>query len=92
MAQNRNIILAGDFNINLLRLNERDVFAEFVDLLTSNSFYPKITLPTRFSHLNATLIDNVFSNLNLNTLDDTSGILINKLSDHQPYFTLIENT
>ena len=57
-SQNRNIISAGDFNINLLRLNERDVFAEFVDLLTSKSFYPKITLPTRFSHLNATLIDN----------------------------------
>ena len=30
--------------------------------------------------------------MNLNTLDDTSGILINKFSDHQPYFTLIHNT
>ena len=30
--------------------------------------------------------------MNLNTLDDTSGILINKFSDHPPYFTLIHNT
>ena len=87
-----NIILAGDFNINLLRLNDRDVFAEFFDLLTSNGFYPKITLPTRFAPHTATLIDNFFSNLNLNVLDETSGILINKFSDHQPYFTIIHRT
>ena len=78
-----NIILAGDFNINLLRLNDRDVFAECFDLLTSNSFYPKITLPTRFSPHTATLIDNFFK-----CFSRDLGY-INEFSDHQPYFTMI---
>ena len=52
-------------------------------------FFPKITLPTRISDHSCTLIDNIFSN-NIE-LRDTSGILMNQLSDHQMVFTNIEN-
>ena len=83
------IVLAGDFNINLLKVNERDIFDEFLDTMVSNGFFPKITLPTRFSNRNGTLIDNFFCKISKSTLSAISGILIKKFSDHQPYFTFI---
>ena len=60
-------------------------------MLTNHSFFPKITLPTRLSLKHGTLIDNLFCKLSEHTLETTSGILIKKFSDHQPYFTLIDN-
>ncbi len=55
------------------------------------SFYPKITLPTRLSNKYGTLIDNSFCKLTEATLDTTSGVLIKKFSDNQPYFTILKN-
>ena len=54
------VIIGGDFNINLLRLNEREKFQEFYDMFVTDNLYPEITLPTRFSKNNATLIDQIF--------------------------------
>ena len=51
----------------------------------SSGFHPKIALPTRITDTSNTLIDNILTNV----YDDkhVSGILINKISDHQPIFT-----
>ena len=46
--ENSYAAIVGDFNINLLQINEREKFEDFFDLMCTNSFYPKITLPTRF--------------------------------------------
>ena len=35
--------VVGDFNINLLQLNEREKYNDFMELMCTNSFYPKIT-------------------------------------------------
>ena len=56
-------IIAGDFNIKLLKLNEKEVVGEFFDILISCSYYLHVTLPTRFSNKNRTLIDNLFCNI-----------------------------
>ena len=61
----------------------------FFHALTSESFRPLITLPTRFSATRRTLIDNMFCRNSETMLSTTSGILIDKFSDHQPYFTTI---
>ncbi len=79
-------ILTGDTYINLLDINERQVVADLFDILTENSLYPKITLPTRFSKKRGTLKDNFFCKLTDKIIDTTL-----KLSDHQPYFTFINN-
>ncbi len=55
-------IIAVDFNLDLLRLIEREVFGEFLDALIENSFYPNITLPTRFSIKRSTVIDKFIAN------------------------------
>ena len=61
----------------------------FFDLLMSNSLNPQITLPTRFTETNGTLIDNIFCKLLTPTNINCAGILINKFSDHQPCFMLL---
>ena len=78
--------MLGDFNINLLKINEKISYADFFDMMTSISLLPNITYPTRITRTTATIIDNIFSN----SLEDTvvSGIISNKtISDHQLIFT-----
>ena len=87
---NHNVILAGDFNINLLKVNENIVYGEFLDLLMSLSLNPQITLPTRFSTNSGTLIDNIFTKLFNPSVSTCAGIHINRLSDHQPCFLFID--
>ena len=89
---NTQLILAGDFNINLLKLNDNEIYSNFFDTLVSHSLYPQITLPTRFTRTHGTLIDNFFCKLSKYTLESTEGILTKRFSDHQPYFMLLNIT
>ena len=41
-----NLILAGDFNINLLQIKERNLFNNYLEMLLTHCFVPQITLPT----------------------------------------------
>ena len=77
------LIIAGDFNINLFKLN---------DSLISHSLFPQIAFPTRFTRTNGTLINNFVCKLSQSMLESTAGILIKKLSDHQPYLMLINTS
>ena len=64
-------------------------YCDFFDLLMSYSLDPQITLPTRFTETKGTLIDNTFCKLLTPTNINSAGILINKFSDHQPCFMLL---
>ena len=83
------VIFAGDFNINLLKIQEREKIQEYFDLMTTHNFLPQITLPTRFSKRNGTLIDQIFCKFAGKTTTAISGILMNKISDHLPCFSSI---
>ena len=87
---NSDVVLAGDFNLDLLKINARTSFSNFLDTVISHSFYPQITLPTRLSERNGTLIDNFYCKLSSNC-NPTSGILIKTFSDHLPYVTFLHN-
>ena len=79
---NKNVVLTGDFNIDLLKVNEREKYAEFFDLLISLGFLPKITFPTRFAKKSASLIDQIFvKDKGLNNHSSHSGILHSPISD-----------
>ena len=88
---NYEIFLCGDYNINLLKINENEINADFLEMLTSHSFFPKITLPTRFSRMNASLIDNIYCRISNNTLSSSAGILLKQFSDHQPCFLFVDS-
>ena len=85
------VILAGDYNLNLLKINENEACSDFFEMLTTHSFYPQITLPTRFCYTTGTFIDNFFLKKKKKQSTKTKvGILLKTLSDHQPYFILFD--
>ena len=61
------IFLLGHFNVNLLNYNEHNQANEFLDSLAFNSFIPLILKPTRITSRSNTLIDNIFSNVLIQT-------------------------
>jgi len=84
------VLLSGDFNIDLLKIRDKPVFSEFFTKLLSNGYVPKITLPTRLTRNNGTLIDNHFCKISSNFSETTSGIILSNMSDHLPYFTCLD--
>ena len=56
----QNVIFAGDFNIDMLNINQCSAISRYLDFFMSNGFLPLITKPTRFSNYNATLINLIF--------------------------------
>ena len=86
------IILTGDLNINLLNVNVKPFFNEFLDIITSHSFYPHIILPTRLSRRSGTLIDNFFCKFTSSLSDVSSCIFTSGISDHFPYCISINVT
>ena len=85
---NKNVVLTGDFNIDLLKVNEREKYAEFFDLLITLGFLPKITFPTRFAKKSASLIDQIFvKDKGFNNHKSHSGILHSPISDHYAAFS-----
>ena len=85
--QNSDAIICGDFNLNLLRINEKETVCDYFEIICSKSFFPKIALPTRFSLRNGTLIDNIFCKISDTTLNTPSGIPLKTFSDHNPYIS-----
>ena len=81
------VYLCGDYNIDLLKIHSVEDYSSFFDNIISSSFVPKITLPTRICDTRSSLIDNIYTN----TIDKdhTSGILIRAISDHQMYFSIM---
>ena len=57
----------------------------FFDTVISSGFHPKITLPTRNTDRSSTLINNILTNAYGG--NHKSGILSNKILDHQLIFT-----
>ena len=56
-------ILEGDFNINILTINQKRTFQQFYDAMTDLYLLPNITFPTRFENRSATLIDEIVTKL-----------------------------
>ena len=78
------VIYAGDFNINLLHLHEREKYQEYLDRFIAAGLYPRITLPTRFSNKGCTLIDQIFCKFADPLHQYNTEILTTKISDHFP--------
>ena len=82
-------MLLGDFNIDLLKVEQENNNNNFLDILGSSMFLPQIILPTRVCEKSQTLIDNIFINsCNYNCI---SGNLAVKISDHLIQFLIMKN-
>ena len=84
---NKEIILLGDFNIDLIKTNTNNNASEFLDRIYSSYLIPHITSPTRLTSSSHTLIDNMISNV---IIEDTiSGNIMNTISDHLGQFLIL---
>ena len=86
--ENKEIYICGDFNIDLLKIEEDHGYQEFYNLLCSYGYLPKIIHPTRVTEHNSSLIDNIFSN-NLSNITISGNILLT-LSEHFSQFLSVE--
>ena len=87
LCRNKNIILAGDLNINILKNDPSHT--SFLNLMKSQHFLPKISKPTRFSPtpgISPSLLDHIWVN---STDLFKSGIIPSDFTDHCPTFISI---
>ena len=82
-------VLLGDFNINLLGQESRAV-STFVDTLSSNGFFPTVSLPTRVANNSISLIDNILTNIEKYTTQ--SGNIMSGISDTVQWTRLLLST
>ena len=86
--ENKEVIIMGDFNIDLMKIEDDNHINEFYNIIRTNIFVPHITLPTRITSTSKTLIDNIFSN-SLNFPEMISGNFTVSISGHLPQFLII---
>ena len=80
-------IISGDFNIDLLKIDSRSLYSKYLELMYCFSLIPSVTLPTRLSRRNATLIDHIFCKSPSYRLN--GGIILSNISDHlMPFLSL----
>lgn len=77
------IIICGDFNMDLLNLENHSGTLNFLNSMNTLSLIPLITKPTRITNTSATLIDNLFVNGSCQLM---AGIIISDITDHFPIF------
>ena len=69
--ENKNCILTGEFNLNLLKHSRSPGVSKFLEIPLSYNFMPQITLSTRIAEKMATLIDDIL--IKNNVLNYISG-------------------
>ena len=86
--EKKEIYICGDFNIDLLKLNEFETYLEFYTNMTGNGLLPFITQPSRVVESQTpSLIDNIFST----NFSDTvlAGNIYLTLSEHFSQFASV---
>ena len=78
--KNKHLILAGDFNIDLVKYEYELNSQKLIDLTTRYSLIQVITKPTRVTDHSATLIDHIYTNQIYNMV--SSGVITFDISDH----------
>jgi len=84
--EHKNLIILGDMNIDLLRMDTHTNSNLYFSSFISNGFIPAVTLPTRVTHTSCTLIDHIFAKLKNHTFK--AGSLTTDITDHFTNFIL----
>ena len=85
--KSKEIVLLGDFNIDLLKYEKDRNITDFLDQMYSTSLVPHITSPPGITSHSTTLIDNIFStNISENAI---SRNIVISISDHLAKFLFL---
>lgn len=89
-----NLLLTGDFNIDLLKVNSCKNYQTFYDIMMGLHLIPTITFPTRFpekiTDINVSLLDQIYIKMSGALKNYEAGILFSPISDHLPTFSAIQ--
>ena len=83
--RNKSVILAGDFNVDLLNENQSSEISNF---LYSIHFSPLINIPTRITENTAKCLDQICYNFERASF---SGSIISDTTDHYPVFVVLNS-
>ena len=86
---NLHAVVVGDFNIDLLKVDEREIYGEFLDLMCTHGLFPKITLPSPFAKKSCSLIDQIYCKFPNPNFTFSPVIVKSHVSDHCPCATSI---
>ena len=82
--ESKRTILAGNFNLNLIKYAQKTGVNQFLEIVLSNNFMPQITLLTRVAQKSTTLIDNIpINHFEYKCISDN---ITSFISDHLPQF------
>ena len=87
-ATKKEVILIGDFNINLLDF-DKNKRAQSVNLMFRLGMIPTINKPTRVIRHTTTAVDHVFTNTVMDNIEIKTSIVKTSISDH---FLIISGT
>ena len=91
---NAELIITGDFNLDLLKYDQHLPTGEYLDLMIANRFLPSIVRPTRIKHQSATLIDHTWIRFDCKLV--FSAIINTEIAgqfgytDHLPTITILQ--
>jgi len=87
---NRDTILVGDLNYNLLETSSNSMVQEFFDQMITHELLPQITVPTKINRKSCNLLDHIYTKFNNPKLSTDSCVHIADISDHLPVFISIQ--
>ena len=90
-ATEKEVILIGNFNMNLLDFEKKKRVQSFVNLMFRFGMIPTINKPTRVTRCTATAIDHVFTNTIMDNIEIKTAIVKTDISDHFPAIFATKN-
>ena len=85
----KEVIMAGDFNMNLLDFEQNKKVQNFLNIMFGHSMMPVINKLTRVTKNTATAIDHVFIN-SVTTTKFKTRMIKSDISDHFPIFSVAD--
>ena len=80
----KNVVLAGDFNINFLDFETNKNVKDFLNLMFRYNMIPLTNKPTRVTKHSVNAIDQIITNSVIGHNDFKSAIIKTDMSDHFP--------
>ena len=90
-ATKKEVILIGDFNMNLLDFDKNKRVQSFVNLMFRFGMISTINKPTRVTRYAATAIDHVLTNTIMENIEIKTAIVKLDISDHFPIIFATKN-
>ena len=78
--EKKDCYISGDFNIDLIKIDNNVKYNEFICMMAAQGFLPHILQPSRITEHTSTLIDNIFGNCIKH--DSNSGNILLQFADH----------